>query len=382
MSETIKGKQGDKDLVAPTHIKEIQPYIPGKPIDDLVRELGLKPENVVKLASNENPLGMPDSAKQAIEREIKTLGRYPDPGGYALKQVIASRLGVPATWVTLGNGSNDILELVGMALLEPGYSAVYSQYAFVVYRLATQARGAEHIVVPAKDFGHDLDGMFNAIADNTRVVFIANPNNPTGTFLTAPQITGFLERVQATYGNRVTVVLDEAYNEYLPAEIRIDSVSLVKRFANLVVSRSFSKVYGLAGLRVGFGLAQPALTDLMARVRQPFNVNSLAQAAAIAAFQDDEFLARSAAVNAAGKKQLQEAFDRLGLKYVPSYANFVLVHVGDASAVNQALLKRGVIVRPVSADGLPEWLRISVGLPEENAIFIRALSEVLGKETV
>ncbi|WP_243478059.1 histidinol-phosphate transaminase [Orrella daihaiensis] len=380
MSNSSKNTVGDKGLIAPEHIKQIQPYIPGKPIDDLVRELGLRPEQVVKLASNENPLGMPESAKQAIEHELKGLGRYPDPGGYALKQVIAKRLDVPAGWITLGNGSNDILELVGMALLEPGYSAVYSQYAFVVYRLATQARGAEHIVVPAKDFGHDLNAMFEAIADNTRVVFIANPNNPTGTFLTSRDVTTFLERVHAAHGNRVTVVLDEAYNEYLPDDIRIDSVALVKRFENLVVSRSFSKAYGLAGLRVGFGLAQPALTDLMARVRQPFNVNSLAQAAAIAAFQDDAFLARSAEVNAAGKKQLQEAFDRLGLTYVPSYANFVLVHVGDANAVNQALLKRGVIVRPVGADGLPEWLRISIGLPEENAILIRAMTEVLGKE--
>ena len=380
MNEHLKSSLNDKGLVAPAHIKEIQPYIPGKPIDDLVRELGLKPSEVVKLASNENPLGMPESAKKAIEQALNDLGRYPDPGGYALKQVIAKRLDVPAAWITLGNGSNDILELVGMALLEPGKSAVYSQYAFVVYRLATQARGAEHIVVPAKEFGHDLDAMFEAIAPNTRVVFIANPNNPTGTFLTSEQVTQFLERVQAKHGNRVTVVLDEAYNEYLPDDIRIDSVALVKRFENLVVSRSFSKAYGLAGLRVGFGLAQPALTDLMARVRQPFNVNSLAQAAAIAAFQDEDFLTRSAQVNTAGKKQLQEAFDSLGLKYVPSYANFVLVHVGDAGAINQALLKRGVIVRPVGADGLPEWLRISIGLPQENSVLIRALTEVLGKE--
>ena len=371
-----------KGLVAPKHIKDIQPYIPGKPIDDLVRELGLNPAEVVKLASNENPLGMPESAKKAIEKELAGLGRYPDPGGYALKQVIARRLDVPAGWITLGNGSNDILELVGMALLQPGASAVYSQYAFVVYRLATQARGARHIVVPAHDFGHDLDAMLDAIEQDTRVVFIANPNNPTGTFLSAQAVTRFLEQVQERYGNRVTVVLDEAYNEFLPADIRIDSEALVKRFENLVVSRSFSKAYGLAGLRVGFGLSQPPLTDLMARVRQPFNVNSLAQAAAMAAFEDDEFLARSAQVNAAGKQQLQGAFERLGLTYVPSFANFVLVHVGHANAVNQALLKRGVIVRPVGADGLPEWLRISIGLPAENDTFIRALTEVLGKETV
>ena len=369
-----------KSLAAPEHIKTIEPYIPGKPIDDLVRELGLDPAAVVKLASNENPLGMPESAKRAIEQALTGLGRYPDPGGYALKQVISERLDVPAQWITLGNGSNDILELVAMALLQPGASAVYSQYAFVVYRLATQARGARHIVVWAKDFGHDLDAMFAAIEPDTRLVFIANPNNPTGTFLSEQAVTRFLERVQNQYGSSVTVVLDEAYNEYLGPEIRIDSVALVKRFDNLVVSRSFSKAYGLAGLRVGFGLSQPPLTDLLARVRQPFNVNALAQAAAIAAFQDDAFLARSAQVNEAGKQQLQAAFDRMGLTYVPSFANFVLVQVGDASAVNQALLKRGVIVRPVAADGLPQWLRISIGLPEENERLIRALAEVLGKE--
>jgi histidinol-phosphate aminotransferase len=371
-----------RSLAAPEHIRQIDPYIPGKPIDDLVRELGLKPEAVVKLASNENPLGMPESAKKAIEKELAALGRYPDPGGYALKQVIARRLDVPAQWITLGNGSNDILELVGMALLQPGTSAVYSQYAFVVYRLATQARGARHVVVPAKEFGHDLQAMLAAIDEDTRVVFIANPNNPTGTFLSADAITDFLEQVQARHGNRVTIVLDEAYNEYLPASIRIDSVALVKRFENLVVSRSFSKAYGLAGLRVGFGLTQPPLTDLLARVRQPFNVNALAQAAAMAAFEDDAFLARSAQVNEAGKQQLQSAFEQLGLTYVPSYANFVLVRVGDAATVNQALLQRGVIVRPVGADGLPQWLRISIGLPHENEALIRALTEVLNKEPV
>jgi len=368
-----------KTLVPPAHIVDIQPYIPGKPIDDLVRELGLDPTQIVKLASNENPLGMPASAKRAIENELASLGRYPDPGGYALKQVIAKRLDVPAEWVTLGNGSNDILEIVGMALLSPGTSSVYSQYAFVVYRLATQARGARHVVVAAKDHSHDLPAMLDAISDDTRVVFIANPNNPTGTFVGTAALTDFLEKVQQRHGTRVTVVLDEAYNEFLSPELRIDSVALVRRFANLVVSRSFSKAYGLAGLRVGFGLAQPALTQLMARVRQPFNVNSLAQAAAIAAFQDDEFLAQSAQVNAAGKQQLEEAFKALGLEYVPSFANFVLVKVGDAAAVNNELLKRGVIVRPVAADGLPEWLRVSIGLQHENTRFIEALREVLVK---
>jgi len=370
-----------KQLVAPEHIKAIRAYIPGKPIDDLVRELGLDPSEVVKLASNENPLGMSTAAKEAIEQAMNGLERYPDPGGYRLKQAIADRFDVPMDWITLGNGSNDILELVGMALLEPGYSAVYSEYAFVVYRLATQARGAQHIVIPSKDHGHDLDAMFAAIEPNTRLVFIANPNNPTGTFLSNEAITRFLTAVQQTHGNRVTVVLDEAYNEYIPEAERVQSLALVKQFPNLVISRSFSKAYGLAGLRVGFGIAQPVLTELMARVRQPFNVNALAQAAAAAALFDDAFLAKSAAVNDAGKQQLQSAFDALGLTYIPSSANFVLVKVNDADAVNEALLKRGVIVRPVGSDGLPGWLRVSIGLESENKRFIDALTAILAEST-
>ena len=365
-------------LLAPAHISALQPYIPGKPIDDLVREFGLKPEQVVKLASNENPLGMPASAKRAIEQALGQLGRYPDPGGYDLKQVIAQKFNVPFEWVTLGNGSNDILELVSLALLVPGDAVVYAQYSFSVYRIATQARGARHIVVPARDYGHDLDAMFDAIDEQTRLVFIANPNNPTGTFLPAAAIEKFMQRVHAAYGDRVTVVLDEAYNEYIEPNMRVDSVGLVKQYSHLVVSRSFSKAYGLAGLRVGYGVSQPALTNLMARVRQPFNVNALAQAAAIAALHDDEFLRQSEAVNTAGKQQLEKGFKELGLQYVPSYANFVLVHIGaKALEINQALLRRGVIVRPVSADGLPEWLRVSIGLETENALFLKALTAVL-----
>jgi histidinol-phosphate aminotransferase len=365
-------------LLAPAHISALQAYIPGKPIDDLVREFGLKPEQVVKLASNENPLGMPASAKRAIEQALGQLGRYPDPGGYALKQTIAKKFNVPFEWVTLGNGSNDILELVSLALLVPSDAVVYAQYSFSVYRIASQARGARHIVVPARDYGHDLDAMFDAIDDQTRLVFIANPNNPTGTFLPAASIEKFMSRVQATYGDRVTVVLDEAYNEYIEPHMRVDSLGLVKQYSNLVVSRSFSKAYGLAGLRVGYGVSQPTLTSLMARVRQPFNVNALAQAAAIAALQDNEFLRQSEAVNTAGKRQLENGFKALGLQYVPSYANFVLVHIGaKALDVNQALLKRGVIVRPVGADGLPEWLRVSIGLETENAIFLKALTAVM-----
>jgi histidinol-phosphate aminotransferase len=365
---------------APAHVSAIAPYQAGKPIEELAREFGLDPAGIVKLASNENPLGMPESARQALLTAANGLGRYPDPNGFDLKAALSQRYGVPMDWLTLGNGSNDILELVGLAFLERGRSAVYAQHAFAVYRLATQARGARHVVVPAVDHGHDLDAMLAAIEEDTRVVFIANPNNPTGTFLPAERIAAFLEQVKARHGNRVVVVLDEAYNEYLEPELRFDSVAWVRQYPNLIVSRTFSKAYGLAGLRVGFATAQPALTDLLNRVRQPFNVNTLAQAAAVAALGDHEFLERSYRVNREGKAQLVAAFEQMGRRYVPSYANFVLVHVGDAARVNLELLKRGVIVRPVDRDGLPEWLRVTIGLPQENEIFIAALRQILGAQ--
>ena len=368
----------DSALVAPSHVSAIAPYQPGKPIEELAREYGLDPARIVKLASNENPLGMPASAQAAIAQAVAGLGRYPDAAGFELKAALSERYGVPQDWLTLGNGSNDILEIVALALLEPGASVVYSRHAFVVYRLATQARGARHVMVPTHDLGHDLNAMLEAIAPDTRLVYIANPNNPTGTFLSRETIETFLAAVASRHGTRVTVVLDEAYNEYLEPEQRFDSVALVRKYPNLLVSRTFSKAYGLAGLRVGFAVAQPALTDLLNRVRQPFNVNSLAQVAAIAALKDTEFLERSFQVNRDGKVQLQTAFDHLKLTYVPSYANFVLVKVGDAARINLELLRRGVIVRPVAGDGLPEWLRVSIGLPEENARFISALTEILG----
>ncbi|MBZ1349436.1 histidinol-phosphate transaminase [Alcaligenaceae bacterium LF4-65] len=367
----------DSVLSAPKHIAAIAPYQAGKPIEELAREFGLDASKIVKLASNENPLGMPESAKQALSAAVANLGRYPDPAGFDLKKAISQRFGVDQTWLTLGNGSNDILELVASALIEPGSAVVYSQFAFVVYRLATQARGAKHLVVPAKDHGHDLPAMLEAITPETKIVYVANPNNPTGTYLSIEAIETFLAGVAARHGTRVTVVLDEAYNEFLEPALRVDGVALVKRYPNLIVSRSFSKAYGLAGLRVGFAMAQPVLTDLLNRVRQPFNVNSLAQAAAIAALNDKEFLVKSFAVNRDGKEQLQKAFETLGLQFVPSYANFVLVKVGDAARINLELLKRGVIVRPVAGDGLPEWLRVSIGLPHENQTFIDALTAVL-----
>lgn len=364
---------------APDYVAGIAPYQAGKPIDELAREFKLDPAGIVKLASNENPLGMPESARQAMQEVASSLGRYPDPNGFELKAALSRRYAVPAEWITLGNGSNDLLEIASLALLSPGVSAVYAQFAFTVYRLATQARGARHIAVPAHEYGHDLDAMFDAIDDDTRVLFIANPNNPTGTFLPADRVQAFLERVYARHGLGVTVVLDEAYNEYLDPELRFDSARWVEQFPNLIVSRTFSKAYGLAGLRIGYALAQPGLTDLLNRVRQPFNVNTLAQAAAIAALYDDAFLQKSYEANKVGKQQLAEAFERMGLEYVPGYGNFLLVRVGDAARVNLELLRRGVIVRPVAGDGLPEWLRVTIGLPQENTRFIEALEAVRGQ---
>lgn len=358
---------------APAHVRAIAPYSGGKPISEVAREYGLDESRIVKLASNENPLGMPESARAAMLAAAGELGRYPDANGFELKAAIAARYRVPADWVTLGNGSNDILELAAHALLQPGESAVYSQYSFAVYALATQAVGARAIVVPARDHGHDLDAMADAIEADTRLVFIANPNNPTGTFAPAAAIETFIRRVP----DRVVIVLDEAYNEYLAPELRFDSTRWLREHPNLLISRTLSKAYGLAGLRVGFGLAQPELTDLLNRIRQPFNVNSIAQAAAVAALSDQAFLDRSYQLNRAGLEQLEQGFTRLGLAFIRSYGNFVLVRVGDSAAVYEGLLRAGVIVRPVGGYGLPQWLRISIGLPEENARFLEALGAVL-----
>jgi histidinol-phosphate aminotransferase len=373
MSTAAQAPAPAQAIEALPYVRAIAPYQAGKPIEELAREHGLQPDSIVKLASNENPLGMPESARAAIGAALAELGRYPDSNGFELKAALSRKLGVPADWITLGNGSNDILEGAAAVMLAPGRSCVYAQHSFAVYPLATMARGARSIVVPARDFGHDLGAMLAAIDADTRLVFVANPNNPTGTFVGADRMAEFLGRVPP----RVVVVLDEAYNEYLPPEQRHPSIDWVRRYPNLLVSRSFSKAYGLAGLRVGYGVAQPELTDLLNRVRQPFNCNSLAQAAAVAALADEAFVARSVEVNRQGMAQVTAAFDALGLRHLPSFGNFVLVQVGDGAAVYQGLLKRGVIVRPVANYGLPQWLRVTIGLTEENEKFIAALREVL-----
>ena len=363
--------------LSPAYVRAIAPYQPGKPITELAREFGLDERSIVKLASNENPRGIAPKALAALRAALPELARYPD--GFELTRALSQRLGVGMNQVVLGNGSNDVLELAGMAFLAPGCSAVYSQHAFAVYPLATQARGAQSIVVPAKNYGHDLEGMLAAIRPDTHVVFIANPNNPTGTMLTAAELESFLMRAP----KKVIVVVDEAYNEYLDPALRCPSIAWVGRFPNLIVTRTFSKVYGLAGLRVGYGVCRPEIADLLNRVRQPFNVNNLAIAAAVAALTDEDFVRESYELNVKGMTQLLDGCRRLGIAWIPSYGNFVTVEIpriegkSQAGAVFQKLLRLGVIVRPLAGYAMPDHLRVTIGLPEENVRFLEALETAL-----
>ena len=351
-----------------SYVRAISPYQPGKPITELAREMGIPVEKIVKLASNENPLGMSPKARQAVEAAISGVERYPDQ--FDLIAKLAARCGVAPGQVVLGNGSNDVLDLVARVFLAPGRSAVFAQHAFAVYPLATLSTGAELIAVPAKNYGHDLAAMRAAIRAETRIVWIANPNNPTGNFLPYAEVRAFLESVP----ENVVVVLDEAYNEYIPADERVDTTAWLKDFPNLLICRTFSKIYGLAGLRVGYGVASAEIADLMNRVRQPFNVNNLAIAGALAALDDEAFLNASHELNRRGMAQLVAALQKLGLEYIPSYGNFITFRAGDAATVNQKLLKQGVIVRPIAGYGLPEWLRVTIGTEAENARFIEALT--------
>lgn len=359
--------------LAPGYIRAIAPYQPGKPISELARELGLEEAGIIKLASNENPLGVSPLAQRAIEASLAGLARYPDGNGFELKQALSRRHGIAAECIVLGNGSNDVLEMAARAFLVPGLEAVYSQHAFAVYPLAVQAVGAAGVEVPARDYGHDLAAMRRAVTSRTRLVFIANPNNPTGTMASA----GELEEFIAALPREVLVVLDEAYNEYLPDAHKPDSIGWLKRYPNLVVTRTFSKVYGLAGLRAGYAYAAAGVADLMNRVRQPFNVNSLALTAAAAALDDVDFVRRSFELNRIGMRQLTAGLDRLGLDYIPSYGNFVSFRVRDAAGVFQKLLRAGVIVRPIASYGMPQHLRVTIGLESENARFLTALERAV-----
>lgn len=358
---------------APAHIRSLSPYQPGKPVSELARETGIPESDIVKLASNENPFGMSRKAKAAAAAALDEGARYPDGNAYALKAALAKKYGVDRAQLVIGNGSNDVLEIATQTFLAPGNAAVFAQYSFAVYPLATVARGARGIQVPARHYGHDLDAMAAAIDDTVRIVFIANPNNPTGTFLPGGEIEAFLARVPQD----VLVVLDEAYTEFLPPEKRYDAIAWVGRFPNLLVSRTLCKAYGLAGLRLGYGVAHPEVAELMNRVRQPFNASGVAQAAAVAALEDEDFVRQVAENNRQGMAQLTAAFANFGLEWIPSCGNFVTVRVGDGARVNRFLLEQGVIVRPIGGYGMPEWLRVSIGLPAENARFIAALRGAL-----
>ena len=353
------------------YVRAISPYQPGKPITELAREMGIPVESIVKLASNENPLGMSPKAREAVAAAIGGIERYPDQ--FDLIKAVAERCALAQNQVVLGNGSNDVLDLIARVFLAPGRSAIFAQHAFAVYPLATLSTGADLIATPAKNYGHDLNAMRAAIRPDTRLIWIANPNNPTGNFLPYPEVRAFLEAVPKD----VVVVLDEAYNEYLPPAERVDTAGWIKDFPNLVVTRTFSKIFGLAGLRVGYALASAEVADLMNRVRQPFNVNNLALAAAVAALDDHEFITASYDLNQRGMAQIIAGLQHLGLEYIEPHGNFVTFKVGNGVAVNQKLLQQGVIVRPIGGYGLPEWLRVTIGKESENTRFLEALEKAL-----
>jgi len=393
--------------LAPAYIRAIAPYQPGKPISELERELGIT--GIVKLASNENPLGCSTLAVAAMHEAIKTIALYPDGNGFELKEALSKRYGVEQARIVLGNGSNDMLELAARAFLTVGDKAVYSAHAFAVYPLATQAVGGVGVSVPAIGFGHDLKAILKtAVEQQAKLIFIANPNNPTGTFLSGDALLVFLRALPAN----ILVLLDEAYNEYLPVECRYDSVSWLKEFPNLIISRTFSKAYGLAGLRVGYAFAHAQVADMMNRVRQPFNVNSVAQAAAAAALQDTDFVRRTFELNLRGMKQIVEGLTRLGLEHIPSFGNFVSFKIPEpvagsllpvakgenhqtvvgyplpatshklqrAARMHRRLLESGVIVRPIANYAMPDYLRVSIGLESENEKFLSALQQILGEK--
>jgi len=365
--------------LAQSGVRHLHPYLPGKPISELERELGIS--NIVKLASNENPLGASPQAVAAARQALDEIELYPDANGYALKQKLMQTHQVDMEQITLGNGSNDVLVLLAEAFLAPGQNAVMSQYCFAVYPIATQATGADIRMVdavPESDavmpLGHDLAAMLQAIDDNTRLVFVANPNNPTGTGVDASALREFV----AAIADDVLVVVDEAYTEYVEDGQRCDASQWLNEFANLVVTRTFSKAYGLAGLRVGYALSNPQVADLLNRIRQPFNVNSMALAAAAAALDDHDFITASRVMNATGMEQLQHGCQQLGLNTIPSRGNFVLVNMGGAAEPwYEQLLHAGVITRRVGNYGLPNHLRITIGTGEQNERLLDAMRQIV-----
>ncbi len=363
-------------FVARKALDAISPYVAGKPVEETAREYGIDPAKIVKLASNENPLGMSPAAKEAAVRALSTGARYPDGAARDFREAAARFAGVDPDQVIAGNGSDEILGLIARTVLSEDTRCVYSQYSFSVYEISARECGAECVEVPAKNFAVDLEGILEACDEKTRLIYLTNPNNPTGLPLDKAELVSFLERVPAD----CVVVLDEAYGDFMDEGLRTDSFALLKRFSNLLVTRTFSKAYGLAGLRAGFGVASRELIAMMNRIRPPFNMNSAAQAAAIAALGDQVFLTRVVETNRTECERLSAFFDELGLTHLPSEANFIMVHVGPKAAdVNVEMLKKGVILRPLKSYGLPEYIRISVGSPEENTIFMQAFREVLAQ---
>jgi histidinol-phosphate aminotransferase len=350
------------------NIKSISPYVPGKPIEELERELGIS--GSIKLASNENPLGPSPKAVTAIKRAVEGLNRYPDGSGFYLSQALAKQLGVEVPQIILGNGSNELIELAVRTFVQPGDEVISADPSFVVYKMITQAAGGTNVVVPCKDMTHDLDAMAAAITPKTRLVFIANPNNPTGTMNTKDEMDRFLAKVP----DHVLVCVDEAYFEYVTRADYPDSLDSLHEGKNILALRTFSKIYGLAGLRIGYGVTKPEVAELMNKVRQPFNTNSLGQVGALAALADRKHVEKSVTMNNEGKQLLYREFDRLGVTYIPTETNFILFESkGDSKSLYEALLKKGIIIRPMG----PQRLRVTIGLPEENKRFVAELETAL-----
>jgi histidinol-phosphate aminotransferase len=358
------------------NLKNLPVYQPGRPIEEVARELGLPADSIIKVASNENPFGPSPLAVAAMQKALSGTNLYPDGNAFYLKQKLAAKLGIEPANLVLGNGSNEIIEFVGHALLTPDADVVVSQFCFAVYPIVTKLFGANLITVPAKNYGHDLPAMLRAITPKTRIVFVANPNNPTGTLAPREELIKFVNEVP----DDVLLVMDEAYLEFL--DDPLDLVSLIRLGArkNLILMRTFSKIYGLAGLRIGYGIGNPEFIAALEKIRQPFNINLLAQTAALAALDDVEHVRKTRQNNFAGLEFFEAAFRNLKLEYVPSNANFILVRVGDGRRIFEAIQKKGVIVRPMSGYQLPEWIRISIGTPQENERCLGALKSALGKK--
>ena len=351
-------------------IRAMHPYEPGKPVETLERELGIR--EAIKLASNENPRGPGAIVREALAREAADLSRYPDGSAHAFREKLAAQQGLHPDQILLGNGSNDVLELIARVFLAPGRKGVIDQYAFVVYPLAIAGAGGTVCAVPSKAYGHDLPAMAAAVDDSTQLVFIANPNNPTGTVASLTEIEGLLQAVPS----KVLVVVDEAYCEYQHRSASGTALSLLPRYPNLVVTRTFSKIYGLAALRLGYAAAAPEIVSLLNRLRQPFNVNSLALAGGLAALDDHDYVEESRRLNAEGLQTLERAMAGRAIPFIPSAGNFLTVEVGAAKAYYDALLQEGVIVRPVAGYGLTQHLRVSVGMPEEMTRFLASFDRV------